>query len=217
MYAVRGGVPMSSHHLDPVIDLLSGASDMGITKQMSLAAVLLGAVTVASPSRASGQAENVLVGIVASEAKEYAVDKIKSMWKSWSSEHSRFFPQGDVCIIPLGDLGGTRASFNFDHQSWVPRGSDPVRVKIEIKGIDDDDIRKLVYLMPKADKQGRKDRDRLSDEDMKRLDRTFLIDGDEFTLSYGTSGDRAYYFVERNNFNAMIVPSGAYIKLTKLD
>jgi len=55
---------------------------------------------------------------------------LKKLLKDIWTEHMRVYPveNNAVFLVPAGDFGGSRISVNFDHRSWVPRGSAPVRV-----------------------------------------------------------------------------------------
>lgn len=146
------------------------------------------------------------VGTVAYEVgKDVVVSEVKKVWHSMTTEHTRFHPQGNECIIPMKDLGGTRVSFNFHHQAWVPRGSALRRVRITFHGFDPDALGRIRVIMM-ADKPKRPD----------RASSAILSEGSEFELRYGTNGDRAYFFVERNGFTGSMIPAGAYIKLELL-
>ena len=125
------------------------------------------------------------------------------------SEHQRVAPvDRTTFVIPAGDFGGTRISVNFDHKSWVPRGSEPVRVRFKVKNVSSA-IQTHLRVVMKADKGGgKKDRDRSG----------LLQHGSIFELKYGTSGDRAYYFVERDSpFTGRNLSPDAYFKLELLD
>lgn len=174
---------------------------------MTLAALLVAVVSMSAligrPVQADGGA--AVITVIAKEGGKFVTKEIKDALNSWRSEHTRYYPDGKVLILPIKDLGGSRMSFNFDHQSWVPRGSKPVQIKLTIHGVPDE-IRDRFRLVMKADKQGRKDRDRSK----------VVKHGSTFELKYGTSGDRAYYFVERGTDLSTLIRQGAYIKLTKV-
>ena len=126
------------------------------------------------------------------------------------TDHDRVYPveDGRTFIITARDFGGTRISTNFNHLSWVPRGSEPVRVRFTIHGVDET-VRQGLQVHLKVDKRARKDRDRGGD---------VLQDGSEFDLAYGTDGDRAYYFVERGGtIKGQDLPVEAYFRLDRID
>lgn len=168
---------------------------------VALALAILALSPFAAP-RAAADGGAVVVSVIAEEGGRLIKKTITDALKSWKSEHTRYYPDGDTLILPLKNLGGSRASFNFNHKSWVPRGSQPVEVQMTIHGLPDD-VRDRIKLVMKADKQGREDRDRSG----------IVKDGSTFTLRYGTRGDRAYYFVERESQLKALIPEGAYIKL----
>lgn len=129
--------------------------------------------------------------------------------RSAFTEHERVYPVagGRAFYIPAGDYGGTRISTNFNHKSWVPRHSDPVWVRLTIEGVDNVWLRNSIRIHMKADKWGKKDRDRGPG---------LLRHGSVFQLKYGTDGDRAYYFVERNSaIKGQHLPIGTYFKLER--
>jgi hypothetical protein len=170
----------------------------------------MAAVGTAHVVTATGAIESSDPGVFATKVgKELFTYGVK-VYKSWSSEHQRFYPDPNdkrVIRIPLQDLGGSRISYNFNHRSWVPRGSRDRLVRITFHQISDD-LRDAMRLQMKADKQGRTDRDRGQGQ---------VWHGRTFTLGYGTSGDRAYYFAERGSVEGAMIPKGAYIKLELLD
>lgn len=128
------------------------------------------------------------------------------------SEHQRVPPFDDRnFLIPAHNFGGSRISVNFDHRSWVPRGSRPVPVEFSIHGPENvvEMARQSMRVHLKADKRAKKDRNRGPG---------ILQHGDRFNLAYGTSGDRAYYFVERpGGITGENLPEGVYFQITRLD
>jgi hypothetical protein len=141
------------------------------------------------------------------QAGQKLVGPVSKLIRSATTEHARFYPVDDrTFIIPACDCGKTRISYNFDHLSWVPRGSQPVLVRLTIHGVDDT-IRRYIRVRMKCDKQVRADRYR-SEE---------LSDGAVFYLEYGTDRDRAYYFVERGGITGQVLPQGAYFLLERRD
>lgn len=113
-------------------------------------------------------------------------------------------------MIPAGKFGdfkGTRISINFNHKSWVPRGSNPVKVRLTIDGVNDS-MRDGIRVHLKADKKNRRDKDRGPG---------ILQHGSVFDLKYGTNRDRAYYFVARNSgIRPKDLPIGTYFRLERL-
>jgi hypothetical protein len=85
-----------------------------------------------------------------------------------------------------------------------------VRVRFTVHGVSEE-IREAIRVHMKADKgHGTKDRDR-------GPELYNLYDGAEFDLAYGTSWDRAYYFVERDSpFTGEDLPVGAYFQLERI-
>jgi hypothetical protein len=155
---------------------------------------------------AQGAVEAAAIKVLSEKTQKFVEKTLRSTF----SEHERVYPVFDnrTFLIPAGDFGGTRISVNFDHRSWVPRGSKPVKVRFTVHGVDDT-IRSAIRVHMKADKQGRTDRDRGPG---------LLHHGSELNLEYGTSGDRAYYFVERDSpINGQHLPRGAYFRLDRLD
>lgn len=135
------------------------------------------------------------------------VGKLSGWIRSATTEHDRFYPINDTTIIiPTCDCGKTRISYNFNHRSWVPRGSKPIRVRLTVHGVDKT-IRQLICVRMKADKQMRADRFRSG----------LLYHSSEFYLAYGTGKDRAYYFVERHSIKGQHLPRGAYFRLVRLE
>lgn len=173
----------------------------------SLLALLLTLLAATALANANARADggSGVVSVVAAEGGRLVKKAILDALRSWNSEYTRYYPEGNTLILPIGNLGGSRASYNFNHQSWVPRGSSPVTVKMTIHGVPDD-VRDRIRLVMKADKARRPDRDRSG----------IVKHGSRIRLAYGTSGDRAYYFVERNTQLKALIPEGAYIKLTKV-
>lgn len=156
--------------------------------------------TITSPANANS---DVVKAIVVEEGGRRVLKVVTGLF----TEHTRFYPDGDVLIYPMSatQVGGTRAGWNLAHTEWVPRGSQPVMVRLTIHGVSDDAVRDRFRLMLKADKGGRSDKDR----------RPHTVGhNDFFELKYGTGGDRAYYFVLRDSGAPKeVIPEGAYIKL----
>lgn len=168
----------------------------------SLALAFAALTTCPPPARAAdGGATAVIVEVGGKLVKEKLVNAVKS----WASEHTRYYPDGNTCVLPLKDMSGSRISFNFNHRSWVPRGGSPVKVKMTIHGVSDH-VRNNLRVVLKADKKGRTDRDRTG----------VLQHGSTFMLTAGTSADRAYYFVERGTKLSAAVPVGAFILLERV-
>ena len=173
--------------------------------KLLLCIVVATCITFAGKAMASMSAYDVVLKVFNELSGETYLKKLFSVF----TEHDRVYPvyDGRTFIIPAGDYGGTRISCNFNHRSWVPRGSGPVRVRFTVHGVDDK-LRRLIRVQMKADKQARKDRNRGPG---------WLHDGMVFYLKYGTGGDRAYYFVERGQVKGGHLPQGAYLQLDLLD
>lgn len=133
--------------------------------------------------------------------------KLAKALRSTFSQHARFHPEGNIAIVPLADLGGSRLSYNLVHKDWVPRGSKPIQVRVTIHGVSDQ-VRDGLRLVLKADKRG---------QDRDRNDGKVFGHGAEITISYGTSGDRANYLVERGSNLAKQLPAGAYVRFERLN
>lgn len=146
----------------------------------------------------SGEAAAALV----EEGGKLVVKSLRSLF----SEHTRFYPQGNRLVLPLRDLGGSRISFNFNHRSWAQPGGPKVLGRVTIHGVPDS-MRDSLRLVLKADKQGRKDRD--------RNDGRIVRHGSMIEFSAGTSGDRALYFVERGSSLAGQLPPDAYVVIER--
>ena len=69
-----------------------------------------------------------------------------------------------------------------------------------------DTVRKNIRVQMKADKYGRKDKNR----------GPLLYHGKEFYLEYGTDRDRGYYFAERGSIKGQNLPSGALFRLERI-
>lgn len=156
-------------------------------------------------------AKDVLVNY----AEEEGSNVIKSSWRHikalWGSD-KRVYPvdNGTAFNIPAGrfkDFRSTRISLNFNHKSWVPRGSNPVKVRFMVHGVRNS-TRNAIRVHMKADKKNWNDKDRGPG---------ILQHGSVFYLKYGTDRDRAYYFVARNSAIAPEdLPSEAYFRLERL-
>jgi hypothetical protein len=170
-------------------------------------AVLVGPMLAPADVRGEG-ATTAAIMVIVEEGGKRMVKALKSL----SSEHKRVYPDGDTMIVPMVPSllsGETRVGLNFDHRSWVPRGSKPVKVRITFHGVSDEILKKLRVGI-NADKGGRQDRPRCGGG--------VFANGDTFTLSYGTGGDRAYYLVARDGFlKSMLPESGAFAKLERLN
>lgn len=179
-----------------------------LARPLALAACVgstLAVIGLAAPAPARADGGAAVATVIAEEGGRLVREQVTKAFRRWRSEHTRYYPDGGGFNVPMSDLSGSRISFNFNHRSWVPRGSRPVSVRITIHGVPDE-VRNQVRLVMKADKQGRKDRDRS----------TIVRHGSVFQLGYGTSGDRAYYFVERGSDVARRLPAGAYIRLERV-
>lgn len=129
--------------------------------------------------------------------------------KSFFSIHETVRPveNNTAFNIPAGKFGGkTRVSLNFNHRSWVPHGSNPIRVRFTVRGVNDD-IRRIICVQMKADK-------RVGGRDGNRS--RVLKHGSVFDLKYGTNRDRGYYFAGRNGIRPEDLPKGAYFRLEHL-
>jgi len=163
-------------------------------------------VAFAGDAVAQGSPEEQAVKVLLEKTGKFVEKTLKSTF----SEHERVYPvfNGRTFLVPAGDYGGSRISVNFDHLSWVPRGSKPVRVRFTVHGVDDA-MRSAIRVHMKCDKQSRTDRDRGPG---------LLHHGIEFDLKYGTDGERAYYFVERDTqIKGQHLPRGAYFRLDRID
>ncbi|MEM7557290.1 MAG: hypothetical protein AAF378_25035, partial [Cyanobacteria bacterium P01_A01_bin.84] len=153
--------------------------------------------------------------VLVNYAEEEGSNVIRSGWRHfkalWGSD-KRVYPidNGTAFNIPAGkfkDFRGTRISLNFNHKSWVPRGSNPVKVRLTVHGVRNS-TRNAIRVHLKADKKNRRDKDRGPG---------ILQHGSVFYLKYGTNRDRAYYFVARNSaIRPEDLPRRAYFRLERM-
>jgi len=123
----------------------------------------------------------------------------KKIWDKYNSEHPRVFPvkeaangkECDVYYVPMIHHGESRGSVNWAKDACHGRR---VRVRIELLNIPDENARAMVFVQGKGDKKGLTDQNR---EGVLHLKNAIELD-----WGPGHEDDRAFYFAERNGFNA---------------
>ncbi len=164
---------------------------MKVLLSLALVTTLL-AVTAATAQPNSDEKSAAIVAAV--KAGRVAYDVLKS----WNSEHDRIQPiieevDGQkfyVYYVPMINED-SRCSLNWAKDVFQPDGG---KIRVELINVPDENVRALVNVQGKGDKQGKVDRNRGPVFKLKSAV--------ELDWGAGHSDDRAFYWAERNGFDA---------------